>query len=265
MGKISYRRRQLAAARRPGWWNQDKVLERLCSGETVAYIVDEAVRNAGFRVQVAALYEDIKAWRKEESFDAAWREGEQRRLPDGSFKKDWVDAFFQAMDEFDGNMLTACKAIGIRPHMPMSMLDPRNKGVYDEVFADRFRILESERLSRIREKFFRHAERGDGDPKVQEAILKSHLPHLHNPKTQVEVTGRIQQEHTMSPELLAAAQGRTRSLFGGRQHLLPAASEPIVLDITADMKMSANGATFVESGISMGHEEGQKPSLKMDT
>jgi len=126
----------------------------------------------------------------------------------------------------------ACAALGLGTGPIYAMLDSRNGKTFNKKFADRFRIAEAPRIGVIRTKFFRHAEQGDGNPKVQQAVLEVAMPALHGRKKTVAIEGGID----LRVERLALEQAavRERALFAGREdRMLPATPDPITIDVAA--------------------------------
>lgn len=231
--RAQYRSAQRKAAKRCGWWNKDGVLEHLRNGEAFSDIVEKAVRDAGNRTTIATLYGDIRQWRRADpEFDAAFKEASL--LKTGVLPEDKWDLFFQAMADMDGKVELACKSIGIGQSLVYALLDPRNPKFFSQDFADRFRKEEGERAANVRSKLWRNAERGDGDPKTQLAVLETALPHLHGKKRSIEVTGGI--DHRLTSALQDQRSTRARALFAGReQQALPAHEEPITVEIVGEV------------------------------
>lgn len=232
--RTRYRTRQRKAGRRPGWWNPDGVMAKLRDGLPVYAIIEEARKDAGNRISLASLHNDIKGWRKLlAAFDRDYKEM-LALIPDGVLPEEAWEAFFDAMAEFEGKVEHACAALGIGTGPVYAMLDSRNGKTYSKKFADRFRIAEAPRMGVIRGKFLNHAENGAGDPQVQRAVLEAAMPALHGRKKTLEVQGGI--DLRMEAQAQAQQTARERALFAGREPAaLPAAPEPVTLELVGEL------------------------------
>ncbi len=229
---------------RPDWWKPEEVLRRLQDGQYVGTICMEAAAETGGGLSAKTLRTDVSNWAE----SASWGEQFQAALkilrPDGKggivVGKGWYDELFVAMEACEGEAERACEACGVSYGIVLSLLDRRNK-CYDKDFSERFRIAEAHRVGKVRSQYFRHAIEGD-NPKVQEKILESHLPHMHSGKQEVHVSGEVDLIHGMSPAMTAvvvqASQARMRALFQGRESggrevaALPPHDESRVIDLT---------------------------------
>lgn len=232
LAQTRYRTRQRKAGRRPGWWNPDGVMARLREGLPVYAIIDQARKDAGNRISLSSLHADIRGWRKAlPAFDRDYKEM-LALVPNGVLPEEAWDAFFDAMAEFEGKVEHACAALGLGVGPVYAMLDSRNGKTYNKKFAERFRIAEAPRMGVIRTKYLRHAEDGDGDKNVQQAILEVAMPALHGRKKTVTVEGGI--DLRLERQSMEQAAARERALFSGREEKqLPAAPEPITIDVAA--------------------------------
>lgn len=227
-----YRNSQRKASRRPGWWNPNGVMDRLLDGEHITDLIQEAVKDCGGRVKMRILYRELAHWKRvlpafKRDYERATNLYDRDCLPE----KHW-DAFFRAMREAKGKMEHACAMLKIGQKVVLGMLDPAFKGTYNKKFAERYRLAELERMAPIRARLLDGADSDDADPKVQLAVLENALPALHGKKKTVAVEGGID----LRLEAAAAEQqtARERALFAGREpKALPAAAEPITIDVTA--------------------------------
>lgn len=224
--------------RRAWWWRPEQVLARLREGIPLVQIIRDGKKDAGDRhVDESMLYRDIRRWRRgHATFNEDWKDAlrirDARRGP--SFSDDMKAEFLEAFEAAEGHLETACGIAGIGRGLVLSTLDPKLPG-YDKVFSERYRQLESERLAGIREKLFYHAEHGKdglGDPRVQQKLLESHLPHLHASRVKVDVEGQIGHLHAAVPALREASSARSRAIFAGREPAaLPPHEEPIEVEV----------------------------------
>lgn len=229
------RRYNRKVARRPKWWTPDGVLDRLEAGERLTDILDAAVRDCPTKMR--QLGRDIQGWKESDPFyRQRWEMASDILRSNGEFSADAQERFFSAMQECGGKLKHAAALCGIGAGLVLSMLDPRNKKLYNPAFAERYRQAEAPRIAEIREKHLAHAERGDGDAKVQQGILQTHLPHLHNPKQVVEVQASVEVNHKLSPELMAFQQSRARALLATREvAALPEPAQALdVVDVQAE-------------------------------
>lgn len=230
--RTRYRTRQRKAGRRPGWWNPDGVMAKLREGLPVYAIIEEARKDAGNRIALSSLHTDIRAWRQKlPAFDRDYK-AMLALVPNGVLPEEAWDAFFEAMAEFEGKVEHACAALGLGVGPVYAMLDARNGKTFNKKFAERFRIAEAPRMGVIRTKYLRHAENGDGNPSVQEKVLENAMPGLHGRKKTIAVEGGI--DLRLERQSMEQAVARERALFSGREEKqLPAASEPITIDVAA--------------------------------
>lgn len=231
--KAAHRRDARKDSKRPGWWSPEGLLERLQSGERLIHVVEQAVKGAGGRISTRALHQDIKDWKGEfEGFADRYRAALNLRSGD-QFATDWFDAFYEALEECDGNLKHACAATGVGRGIVEALRDPSNKQHFNRAFADRVRTLEGTRIGAISERYLEHAERGDGDPKVQEKVLASRMPHLHGQKSELKIAGEVTHIHRVEQSILDQTEARRRGLFARREpQALPAAAEPVTIDVT---------------------------------
>jgi hypothetical protein len=230
--RTRYRTRQRKAGRRPGWWSPDGVMAKLREGLPVYAIIDEARKDAGNRISLSSLHADVRGWRKAlPAFDRDYKEM-LALVPNGVLPEEVWDAFFEAMAEFEGKVEHACAALGLGVGPVYAMLDSRNGKTYNKRFAERFRIAEAPRMGVIRTKYLRHAENGDGDKTVQQAILEVAMPAMHGRKKTIAVEGGI--DLRLERQSMEQAVARERALFAGREEKqLPAVPEPITIDVAA--------------------------------
>lgn len=227
------KRRQRKNLRRPGWWRPGQILEKLENGERITNLVEQAVKDCGGRVKRRILYRDIATWRRMwPGFAEAYTRAREVSRG-GVVPAEMWDEFFQTMIDFDGKVENACEAMCIGRGIVMAMIDPALPKTYNKQFAERFRAAEAERYAEVRQKFFNKAERGDGDTKVQAMLLETGLPHLHGKKVKVDVEGTI--NHRLEAAAEEQVVQRSRALFAGRERALPAAPEPITIDVVAQV------------------------------
>lgn len=225
---------------RPEWWTPEEVLRRLQDGQYVGLICKEGAAEVEEEVSAKTLRADVSQWAESATWGEQFRAALKILRPDGkggiTIGKDWYEEFFVAMEACEGEAELACEACGVSYGIVLALLDRRNK-CHDRDFAERFRIAEAPRIGKVRSKYFKHATDGEGNPKVQEKILESHLPHMHSGKQEVHVSGGVDVTHGMSPAMsaavMAASQNRTRALFSGREPAaLPAHDGGQLIDIT---------------------------------
>jgi hypothetical protein len=220
--KRKTRNAQCVRRDRPTWWSPEEVLSRLQSGQHVGAICAQASEEVEGKLSPSYLRAEISKWAN----SASWGEQITKALkilyrdPKAGLlvSSDWHDEFFLAMDAADGNAQEAAQLCGIGYGVVLSVLDRRNK-CYDAAFAERFRVAEAERVGRVREKFFQSAEDGT-NAKAQESILQTHLPGLHAPKSQIEVSGEVAHSHAhthgIKPELVRQVVEASGARMRGR-------------------------------------------------
>lgn len=229
-----YRRSMSKASKRPGWWSPNGVIERLEDGESISQILEKAVADCGRRVKVRILFRDLARWKKlipgfKEDYKRATHLYQGKSLPESRW-----DLFFKTMETFDGKVELACGALGIGAKVIYGMLDPQFKTTYSKEFAERFRRAELDRMAPIRARLLNKAEREDADPKIQLAVLETAMPALHGKKKTVAVEGGLDLRLQASSEEQRAQ--RNRALFAPPEppKALPAAAEPITIDVIAE-------------------------------
>lgn len=218
---------------RPEWWHPEGVITRLQEGTYIGVICEQCAREMaemGETMSVAALRSEVAKWAN----SASW--GEQlttalklwKRSGTGAMilSKHWHPEFFAAMEQCGGVAEKAAAAVGVGYGIVLGLIDKRSQ-YYDHDFAEQFRVGELERIGRIRSKYMDTAENGDGRVAVmaQQKIVEAALPHLHGPKQEVHVSGKVdhdhQHTHGLSDELAAqlaqVSQERVRHMFAGRQ------------------------------------------------
>lgn len=225
-----YRAAQRKAAKRPGWWGPEGIIERLAEGMRVGEVVEQALKDCGFRMKLRALHLDIEKWKKLIPEFKADYERCQKLLSSGALPKEHWDVFFRAMAEYDGKVEHAAAALGIGKGVIYSMIDARNGKVYSAEFERRFRMAEAERMGSIRTKLLNHAESAAGDPKIQAAILEASMPALHSKKKTVVVEGGIDMRLTAGA--VEQQEARSSALFAGRRQALGEGGSGAVIDVT---------------------------------
>jgi hypothetical protein len=239
--KTRRRRAQRMASRRPDWWSPNGVIERLENGERICQIVEQAEKDSGRRVKLRVLFRDLSRWKKmvkgfKEDYRRAQHLYQGNQLP----KSRW-GLFFKTMEAFDGKVEVACAALGIGAKVIYGMLDPQFKTTYSKDFAELFRRAELDRMAPIRSQLLNKAERPDADPKVQLAVLEAAMPALHGKKKTIDVKGGIALRLERAAEEQRAAS--IRALSSGReQKALPAAPEPVTVEIVAEAVKEAASA-----------------------
>jgi hypothetical protein len=231
--------------KRPEWWTLDYVLEQISSGVRLQALTRNAVARSGDKLKKSTLDNEVRRWRFaypdkfKVAFEAAFRVDQryQAGQPDNGDKfqsqkgrthvfDDERQALFLAELEQHGQVIKAAGAAGIHPTTIYSKIN-RTSHLFDQVFFDRFIAAEGNRLAAIREKFYEEAETGGfegrGNAWVQDRILQSRLPELHNPKHMMEISGTVKHDLTLSGVALEAIASQTATLLASRRPALPEA------------------------------------------
>lgn len=213
---------------RADWWGPEYVLDRLESGETILEITATAGRRMG-RAPLT-LYGDVRSWlkRDEDGFTTRYQAAmlsNTGRVPRGGapatvLDEKTVKLFFKELERNGGRLGPAAETVGVKQGTIYAKRNPNGKD-YDPEFARRVDELEGSRFGRIRENYLEAAEL---DPWLGERALITGLPHLHNPKHHVEISGRVEHHHQLSERALAQIEER-QALWRGARPALPEATD----------------------------------------
>lgn len=234
--------------RRPSCWSKAWVLEQIASGRSIRTLCSIAASSEDSNTKADTLYTDIRAWQATDPDFAkrydelvtvrSGRTAEQRRgghLP--TFDEEAQEKFLAAMITCNGRVSEAAAIAEVSIGAVYAKMNPRLPTRYDPVFAERFHVAESYRLGELREQFIEHAKSGgdfgEGDPWAMEKILAASMPHLHNPKIQIEVDHQHTHTLKLDPELLAEVQARSNLLLAHRRDpaALPDSQAGVVIDV----------------------------------
>lgn len=205
----------------PTWWTPDEVLRRLGEGQSAPELAAKAGQERGFTKRQALA--DLDAWkvspvwsvRFQEALAVFERKGGKEIVGTG-----WYLDFYAAMEATRGRVKAACRRMGISESLVYARLERKN-AVYDPDFAEQVRILESARISDIRETALDAAEAGDTRAGMK--ILEAAMPELHNAKHEVAISGGLTNTHLhmhLTPEVVAASASRTKTLLANRSSIV---------------------------------------------
>lgn len=233
------------ALARPAWWNREGVLERLQGGQSIADQIREAMREligrgVLHRPEPGSYRNDIIRWRRmipgyDAEYQAAmevYSAGRPRTgRPPGSGAHFDQEAFLEEMRQNGGKFGEACLAVGVSAGHVFGMLNEKSSR-FDPEFYEAFHEAEGARHLEIYEAMHEEGltKRSKDEPARSGLVLtrlaEARLPHLLNPKRQVEVAAH--HRHTL--ELAPAAMRQIAQM--GKLFLPPAPEEGRVIDVT---------------------------------
>lgn len=220
-------------AQRPPYWSADYVLAELHEGRTVTEQIRQAIEDLGEPLSRECFWADIHAWKKKlpgfaDDYQAAMeacyalRDEKSSSVPGNGRPEEFGPAqqfaFLQEMAANGGNLQQAAYDCGVSPRSVHVRINPKSP-LFDRDFADRFYEAEAARGAMLYEKVWEHGMKEDGEGNIRQPLIlmrlaETRLPHLFNPKRQVEIEGNIRHAHELIP---AAA---TRQIAETRQALL---------------------------------------------
>lgn len=227
-------------AQRPPYWSADYVLAELHEGRTVSEQIRQAIEDLGKPLAPECFWADIHAWKKKlpgfaKDYQAAMEacyalRGEKSNSAASTGRPEEFGpaqqyAFLQEMMANGGNLQQAAYDCGVSPRSIHVRINPKSTR-FDRDFTDRFYEAEAARGAKLYEKVWEHGMKEDGEGNIRQPLIlmrlaETRLPHLFNPKRQVEIEGSIRHAHELIP---AAA---TRQIAETRRALLgPAEQTP---------------------------------------
>lgn len=223
---------------RPSWWEPEQVLAALQGGEPVPTLCQRASDECDGAVSPRRLRADISAWCQTlswgEPMSAAVKLWRRDTTGTGALimSSDWHDEYLDALELANGNISDAADMACIGVGMVYARLEESSPH-YDKEFADKVKLLEGERMGRLRENVLKQAESPTLDgAKLAASILPTAMPSLHGQRKRVELTADVKVEHRLAPEVVAASAARTKVLLAQRRRsALPPPTSSLSLPI----------------------------------